>query len=298
MAFPTSVAWSATGSHLAAGFNDDRVRVWSTRGLEKGEMPVVLIGHTDSVDQVTFHPRDEQRIATASLDKTVRVWDVRSGKCLHTILTDGQNINMNWSPDGAAICVGSKEDTLTFIDTSTWKVVDTVTFPYEVNEMTWDRKGERMILAQGLHSAGGVQVLEYPSKTVVASNRCHMSACITLDFAPNGRYFATGGTDAMVALWDADELSCIRTWGTLEWPIRSLSFSHNSELLAAVSEDNFLIICHVESGAVIQKLNTELGGMHSVAWHPTRLVLAFAGDKSRGDTRRSADAVGVRVLGL
>ena len=31
------------------------------------------------------------------------------------------------------------------------------------------------------------------------------------------RYFATGSADALVSLWDCDELVCIRTFSRLEW---------------------------------------------------------------------------------
>lgn len=35
-------------------------------------------GHTDSVDQLCWDPKHADLLATASGDKTVRLWDVRS----------------------------------------------------------------------------------------------------------------------------------------------------------------------------------------------------------------------------
>ena len=34
-----------------------------------------------------------------------------------------------------------------------------------------------------------------------------------------GRYFATGSADALVSVWDANELACIKTFARLEWPV-------------------------------------------------------------------------------
>ncbi len=33
------------------------------------------------------------------------------------------------------------------------------------------------------------------------------------------RYFATGSADALVSVWDAHELTCIKTFSRLEWPV-------------------------------------------------------------------------------
>ena len=46
-------------------------------------------GHTDSVDQLCWHPSNFDLLVTASGDKTVRLWDARSRKPVSTIATKG-----------------------------------------------------------------------------------------------------------------------------------------------------------------------------------------------------------------
>lgn len=48
--------------------------------------------------------------ASASGDKTVRIWDARIGKSIANISTKGENINISWAKDGKTIAVGNKED--------------------------------------------------------------------------------------------------------------------------------------------------------------------------------------------
>lgn len=40
----------------------------------------------------------------------------------------------------------------------------------------------------------------------------HPSNAMCLQFSPSGTYFAVGSGDALVSLWDADELICRRTF--------------------------------------------------------------------------------------
>ena len=76
----------------------------------------------------------------------------------------------------------------------------------------------------------------------------HLANCICLEFDKSGKYFATGAADALASLWDVKTLSCLRTFSRLEWPVRTLSFNHDSQLLASASEDHFIDIAHIETG--------------------------------------------------
>jgi THO complex subunit 3 len=46
-----------------------------------------------------------------------------------------------------------------------------------------------------------------------------------------------GSADALVSLWDVEDLACLRTFGRLQFPIRTVSFTHDSKMIASASED-------------------------------------------------------------
>lgn len=58
---------------------------WLLQGKAKD---IELKGHTDSVDQLCWDPKHPELIATASGDKTVRLWDARSKSALSVLWFD------------------------------------------------------------------------------------------------------------------------------------------------------------------------------------------------------------------
>jgi WD40 repeat protein len=93
---------------------------------------VELKGHTNSVDQLCFDPTNADSLASASADRTVRVWDTRMYKCARVINTNGENINIVYSPDGNHLAVGNKEDLVSIIDMRKFQTIKSTRFQFEV----------------------------------------------------------------------------------------------------------------------------------------------------------------------
>jgi len=56
--------------------------------------------------------------------------------------------------------------------------------------------------------------------------------------------------------WLTASLCCRR----LDWPVRTLSFSHDGKMLASASEDHFIDIAEVETGNGVLLGNSKEGG--------------------------------------
>ena len=54
--------------------------------------------------------------------------------------------------------------------------------------------------------------VSYPDLKLQYVLNAHPANCICIEFDPTGTYFATGSADALVSLWDVDQLVCVRTF--------------------------------------------------------------------------------------
>jgi WD40 repeat protein len=104
------VQWSPNGKEIATASKDRTVVVWDTENIPVDEKPykcfpnfswqkgeddylmktwwgrvkLTLKGHSGPVNCVAYNV-DGRTIATASSDKTVRVWNAQTGKIIHTL---------------------------------------------------------------------------------------------------------------------------------------------------------------------------------------------------------------------
>jgi WD40 repeat protein len=74
-----------------------------------------LLGHTDDLTAATFAP-DGRLLATASLDGTVRIWDVRRGAQLRALPLPATPRAVAFSRDGTRIAVGDARGDVRVID--------------------------------------------------------------------------------------------------------------------------------------------------------------------------------------
>jgi RNA polymerase sigma factor (sigma-70 family) len=117
-----SLAFAPDGKTFAVGRHDPVARIYDAEKLtEIQELP----GHQFLVGSLVYSP-DSKTLFTADGGKTVRLWDVATGKKQREIISDDLVECVTVSPDGATLATGSLGSTIRLWDAATGKRMENI----------------------------------------------------------------------------------------------------------------------------------------------------------------------------
>ncbi len=117
----SSVALSDDSQYVVEGRWDNRVYVWALADLSQPKN--VLRGHLGFVNDVAISPASSM-VASASSDKTVRLWNIETGKLIQTLEGHQHSVTaIDFSPNGQLVASGSRDHTVKLWNTDTGELV-------------------------------------------------------------------------------------------------------------------------------------------------------------------------------
>ncbi|XP_041350278.1 notchless protein homolog 1-like isoform X2 [Gigantopelta aegis] len=129
---------------LVSGSDDFTLFLWKP---EEDKKPICrMTGHQQLINEVRFSP-DTRLIASASFDKSVKLWDGRTGKFLATLRGHVNRVyQVSWSADSRLICSGSSDSTLKVWDVHKKKLMfDLPGHADEVYAVDWSPDGQKVV---------------------------------------------------------------------------------------------------------------------------------------------------------
>merc|ERR1712038_1242267 len=129
---------------LVSGSDDFTLFLWTPETEKKSIAR--LTGHQQLINQVLFSP-DTRLLASASFDKSVKLWDGRTGKYITSLRGHVQRVyQVAWSADSRLLCSGSADSTLKVWDMKTKKLLnDLPGHADEVFAVDWSPDGQRVV---------------------------------------------------------------------------------------------------------------------------------------------------------
>ncbi|WP_328514066.1 trypsin-like peptidase domain-containing protein [Streptomyces mirabilis] len=233
-----------------------------------------LTGHTGAVTSVAFSP-DGHTLATTSLDKSVRLWDIATGKT-RTILTRSGNLatSVAFSPDGHTLAIGGTDHTVHLWNVTTGKTRTTLTGHTDsVTSVAFSPDGHTLAASSDDNTA---RLWDATTGKPIATLTGHTNAVTSAAFSPDGHTLATASLDKTVRLWDIATSKTIATLHGHNGAVTSVAFSPDGHTLATGNFDTTVRLWDVTTGKTRTTLTGHTGLVTSVAFSPDGHTLATA----------------------
>ena len=258
-------AMNNVGRMFAAAMQDRSIRLYDARTCEEMQR----MQDEFLCTSIAFSPKGDI-VATGSVNREIKLWDIRSGSCLTTLQGHAYPIlALAFSPDGDKLVSGSGDTTLKIWDLdNNSQLFDLKGHGLYVVSCDWDPNDNRIV-----SSSVDASICEWDpfSGNLLTQHNAHRTAVQTVRFTKDGSMLGSGSSDTQIILWDAEgTLKPIRKLSGHKEEVRAVAFSFDSKYLASGSSDKEIFVWDVENGSIEGESST-LGEIDGIEWYPDEL---------------------------
>lgn len=306
-----SLAFSADGKILATGSWDRTVKFFN---VQSGDVVNELKGHFAGIHEIAFSP-DGKTLATAAGDFNVNLWNAEKvfnsdaillNGALNSFSNSGKSV-VSWNSGNSEISSYDLINRQKIWSGKTNSAPLSVDVSETANRFVFgDRDGfitlfnllngneiKRFKLRDksiyGIKfSADGNQVFvsyddgifqrtDLNTQAEIFNIKAHENIVKPLAVSPDGKYFASGGNDKLVKIFDVSGKEIFSFKENVK-PLYMVTFSDDGSLLASVGADDTARVWRVADGKLLSEFTGMSAGVFAVTFSPDSKRLATASD--------------------
>ena len=313
-----AIAWNPENNRLATGGGDNEIRQWNPETGEEIARPIeldnsaaaltwlnatqlVIVNHTSTLAIYDTRDNDitdilwdyagpindlallsnDDWIATAHEDSTVRIWDEDS---LQELLL-GHNYGVQAvaiSPDGERLASASGDATLHLWDTDDWEEIAVVDVWEQIesslSSLAWSPDGTVIALGD---IDGGLHIWQADTGDEARSWSIHDGIVYRVAWSPDGQRLATASDDGRVRIWDSQSEALLHDLSAHMGEVIDVAWSPDGQQVVSASLDGTVRIWDANTGNERQQLIGHNDLVLSVAWSPNGEWIASGGGDSQ-----------------
>ncbi len=246
--------------------------------------------HTSRVTSVAWSARGT-RIASASYDKSVCIWDAQDGESLLTYQGHWDRVlAVAWSPDGNLIASTGNDGTIQVWNPQNASLILTYREHMSpVLALSWSPDGKRIASSS---EDRVVRIWDTISGQTLSLHNNHGGRVLALTWSPDGKYIASGGEDKLVHVWSIqrEKSHFFTSWlshsrGQFTYRghfgrVNALAWSPNGQRIASVGSDKTLQVWDGVTGKKYFIHRNPSSTITCVAWsYDGRYLATGANDK-------------------
>lgn len=274
-----TITGSVHDAVIISGSSDQRIGSW---GLETGQphdFSAVMPTHIIALQSI---PKTKVIIAGTSGGTVHFIDPINNKEIKAEKYFDSQVFDLAYSEQHHLVFASSGNGALILTDANSFEKLKTLQLCNEkVRSIAIHPSHDSVAIAS---SDGNIRVFSLPLMQQTHNFFAHELAANVVTWHPGGKYLISGGRDAHLKVWDAENnFECIQDIAAHNYAIYSMTFSPDGKFFATASRDKTVKIWKADDRSLLLRINKEkqeghINSVNKVIWTKEGLV-------STGDDR-------------
>jgi len=217
--------------------------------------------HSMGIEAIAYSP-DGAYLASGSSDKTIKIWEVETGRLLRTLTGHTDDVySVSYSPDGKYLASGSDDKTVKLWEVATGECVKTLSGHTDiVRSVSFAPNGKYFASNSDDET---IKVWEVATgncvKTLIGSE-----SLSSVSYSPDGKYLVSASVGT-AKLWEVASGNCVKTLSG-----GRIAYNPDGAYLAIAYVS--ITILKVPTGECIKEIGDDSSTVYSVAYSPDGTV--------------------------